>query len=193
MNAPSKAKEARLPPALLAELLRYEPETGRFHWRPRGRHLFKSDRSFAAFATLFEGKEALTSMCADGYLNGAVLGVAVKAHRVAWALATGAWPDADIDHVDGDRSNNRISNLREADRGLNCQNRKARRGSTSGYLGVSLRKKTGKWLAQIGVEGKHMHLGYFDTEEQAFAAYCKAKADLHPFNPVPREAQNGPV
>lgn len=190
MTRPNRKKEARLTPALLNHLLRYEPDTGRLFWRPRDRSMFKSDRSAAMFRGRFEGREALTATCAFGYKNGVVDGVSVKAHRAIWALWFGLWPGEDIDHIDGDRTNNRISNLREATRGLNCQNRKAQASSTSKYLGVSWKTKQGKWLAQITAGGVAEHLGYHDTEEAAFAAYCEAKARLHPFNPTPREVSH---
>lgn len=105
-------------------------------------------------------------------------------HRVAWALTHGRWPAADIDHIDGDPSNNRLSNLREATRGQNMQNRRgAQRNSRSGVIGVWKAKKdlSKPWKAVIVVDRRAQHLGYFASKEEASSAYLAAKKAVHPF------------
>ncbi len=115
-------------------------------------------------------REALTARDQQGYLVGKALGRMVRAHRVVWALATGAWPDGDIDHIDGDVTNNRIENLRVVDSAANNKNQKLPRNNTSGVIGVSWRAAAGKWEAQIKVNRKRHHLGCFSTLAAAAAA-----------------------
>jgi hypothetical protein len=92
-------------PDLLRKLLRYEPETGKLFWRERDREFFKSDRDYKVWNIRFAGKEAFTaSDC--GYKTGKVFGKTYRAHRIIWALQTGAWPRDEIDHIDQDKSNN---------------------------------------------------------------------------------------
>jgi hypothetical protein len=89
------------------------------------------------------------------------------AHRLAWALHYGEEPSLEIDHINGERSDNRIANLRLATRGENCKNVKA--------AGVRFEADRGKWLARICVDYKQMNLGRFATEQEARAAYAAAK------------------
>lgn len=109
----------------------------------------------------------------------------VAAHRIVFALTHGYWPPDEIDHRNGVRSENKIVNLREATHAENGQNRKRRSDNTSGYPGVSWSKEDRKWRAMIMVSERAVYLGHFDTPEQAFARYLAAKAELHPFAPLP--------
>lgn len=118
---------------------------------------------------------------ADGYL---VLGVAGKtylSHRLAWLWVYGKWPTEHIDHINGNPADNRICNLREATRSLNMQNlRRAKTSNvSSGLLGVTAHKKSGKWIAQIYTNGRTKFLGYFVGKEDAHAAYLAAKRLAH--------------
>ena len=102
------------------------------------------------------------------------------AHRLAWLYVNGYCPPGDIDHINGDRAANRISNLRLATRSENLQNQsKAQKHNKTGLLGVSHRR--GKFRAQIRVDGKKMHIGTFPTPEEAHTAYLEAKRQFHPF------------
>ena len=105
------------------------------------------------------------------------------AHRLAWLFATGEWPKETIDHINGDRGDNRIANLRDVPRRINCENqRKARSVNRVGLLGVSRAtgNRPGKpYTAFIGVRGKSVGLGYFPTAELAHEAYLAAKRRLH--------------
>jgi len=117
-------------------------------------------------------------MRADGYLLVQVDGIKLLAHRVAFAIANGQWPVGQIDHIDGNRSNNRLLNLRDVEPATNCENQRYARGSTkSGILGV--RPMRGRWASSIKVRGVRHHLGTFDTPELASAAYLAAKRELH--------------
>lgn len=84
-----------------------------------------------------------------------------------------------VDHIDGDGLNNRRENLRPATSSQNNRNAKRRSDNTSGFKGVTWRRRERKWAAQIRVDGKNMYLGHFDSPEAAHAAYCKASAELH--------------
>ena len=163
-------------PEQLRELLRYEPETGKLFWKERPREACATNRSFGIWKSRFAGKEALA--CIDeGYKTGFMFSSKQRAHRVAWAIYYGQWPKDQIDHINQDRSDNRISNLREA---ANCQNQwniSVRSSSRTGLKGVGFRN--GKYLARICVEGNRIFLGYFPTKESAHAAYCNAAEKYH--------------
>lgn len=108
--------------------------------------------------------------------------------RLAWFYMTGEWPEATVDHEDGDGLNNAWYNLRKATHSQNAQNRVIRVNSTSGYLGVYYNVRSKKWQAEIGVDGYRLRLGYYNTSEEAHRAYLNAKAIVHPFQPIPRAA-----
>ena len=119
-----------------------------------------------------------------GWIDGAyrrieIDGRAYLAHRLAWLVANGEWPAADIDHRDGRGLNNGGENLRDVTRTVNSQNRRAaNKNSGCGFLGVS---RNGKgWAGRIWVPPKLIHLGTFDTPQQAHSAYVEAKRRLHP-------------
>lgn len=115
-----------------------------------------------------------------GYGSVCFMGVPHKVHRLVWALHYGSWPTDHVDHIDGNRSNNALANLRLADRSINQQNqRRARSDNKLGLLGVSTKKATGKFVAQIGISGRKVNLGTFSTAEEAHAAYVEAKRRLH--------------
>jgi hypothetical protein len=94
------------------------------------------------------------------------------AHRLAWFYINGEMPSDQIDHINGNRSDNRFSNLRKATAQENLWNVKKHVDNKSGYKGVHFHKPNGKWRAQGMLRGKRHHLGLFDTPEQAYAAYC---------------------
>ena len=105
---------------------------------------------------------------------------AIRAHRLAWALHTGGWPKGEIDHIDGDESNNRIVNLRDVSKSVNQQNKRLPRvDSKSGFIGVCWHKGGGKWSAQITVHGKSIYLGLFSDPAEAHSTYIAAKRRLH--------------
>lgn len=100
-------------------------------------------------------------------------------HRVAWLLHHGAWPVHGIDHINGDKSDNRIANLREATQHQNGGNQRLRRNNTSGFKGVCWDTWTNRWVATIMAHGKHHNLGRFDSPEDAHAAYMTAAVELY--------------
>jgi len=147
------------------DLLDYDRATGALTWKEsRGR--------------VSRGQEA-GGIGGHGYKILHIDGKAYHAHRIAWLHVHGRLPPKHLDHIDGDRSNNRFENLREVSNAENQQNlKRARSHSKTGTLGVSIHK--GRWRAQIVVSGKAKHLGRFATREEAAAAYLIAKRAFHP-------------
>jgi hypothetical protein len=94
-------------------------------------------------------------------------------HILVWLAETGTFPERGLDHINGNRADNRFANLRLATAQQNNENIGRRRDNTSGFRGVSL-TKTGRWMAQIQSKGVKKHLGYFDTPEAAHAAYVQS-------------------
>ena len=118
----------------------------------------------------------------EGYLQTSIDGRLCLVHRVVWAYMHGEWPQGQIDHIDGDRSNNRLLNLRDVSPRVNSQNQRQPQGKTaSGFLGVSRCGR--RWKAVIRSEdGKDMHLGVRDTPEEAHGLYVAAKREIHQGN-----------
>ena len=162
-----------LAPERLNEVLRYDPESGKLFWRDRGREFFETQRAFSTWNARYAGLEAFTSV-KEGYRIGTVFGVKMRAHRVIWALVYGCWPTAFIDHINGQRDDNRLSNLRQATRSENAMNRRLQVHSTSGFKGVCFDKSAGKWVAHIKRDGVRRTLGRFSSADEAAAAYNSA-------------------
>lgn len=145
-------------------LLCYDPTTGLFTHRVNGHKRAAGD--------------VTGRLDSKGYVRVRLLGYEFKAHRLAWLLTYGAWPQAEIDHINGCPSDNRIVNLRDVSVAVNGWNRKnAMRNNKTGLLGVCA--VGGKFHAQIKAKGVQHFLGVFATAEEAHAAYLAAKAELH--------------
>lgn len=114
-----------------------------------------------------------------GYRGVSLEGKFVRAHRVCWALAHGEWPAGEIDHINGDPADNRITNLRLCVRRQNGKNLAVQKRNRSGYKGVVRDKARGKWLARVVADYQVHNLGRFDTPEEAATAYNAAAAKLH--------------
>lgn len=125
------------------------------------------------------------SMMRCGYEIIAIDRLKYVAHRLAWFYVHGKWPPHEIDHINGDRADNRIVNLRQATTSQNLQNqRKAQVTSKTGLLGVSYNgspHRERRWFARICVNQKTKVIGYFHTPEEAHAAYLEAKRKVHAF------------
>lgn len=116
----------------------------------------------------------------NGYARITILGRRYYAHRLAWFYMTGEWPSMEIDHRNGDRSDNRWDNLRDVAPLVNKQNkRSASVSSKSGILGVSWDAPRRAWVARIKVGMVYKYLGRFDDIEAARHAYLAAKRKFH--------------
>lgn len=176
-------------PEILNKLLRYDAETGRLFWKWRDASFFDGDKIKAkSWNNRFSGKEALTALEVYGYRHGHVCGMKLKAHRVVWAMVHGAWPDGCIDHINGDPSDNRISNLRSVTHAENSRNRALSKNNTSGIVGVYWRGDRNVWKACIEIDGTQIHLGNFLEKSDAISARRKAERDagFHPNHGRPR-------
>lgn len=114
-----------------------------------------------------------------GYIAIGINKTVIFAHRIAWALHYGKWPIGEIDHKNRNRSDNRISNLREVNHSDNCFNRSMQTNNSSGLKGVSWHAVAQKWQAHISANRKVRYLGLFENKEDAYRAYCNASKDLH--------------
>jgi hypothetical protein len=137
-------------------LLNYDPETGLFRWRV--------DRGRTAKVGWVAG-----SIDSSGHRQIMIRGRGYAAHRLAWLIVHGEMPDAEVDHRNGERDDNRIANLRLASDLEQAANRRPR--GRSRYKGVTFHRRQRKWHAAIGGTKTRTHLGTFDTEEDAAAAY----------------------
>ena len=138
----------------------------------------------------FRKKTGVIAGCIDksnGYKKIQVKGTIYRAHRLAWLYVYGEFPEINLDHINGDRSDNRISNLRMATALENAQNRKTHSNNKSGFAGVSFHKSSGLWRSQLAVDGVKKYVGYFKCIEQAKSAYKSAKSKYHAFSPSLRE------
>lgn len=159
----------------LRERFDYDAETGVVTYSGRERaNLPPSARSRRA------GKAAGWKDTA-GHLNIKIKSIDFLLHRVIWTMVTGEEPKGQIDHINGDKTDNRWSNLRIATGSINAQNlHKAYANSSSGVLGVSPGITNGTWLANIRINRVLIRLGTFKSKEDASDAYLNAKALLHP-------------
>lgn len=153
------AEEAR-------QFLDYNPETGVFTWRV--------GRSGTARVGSIAGR-----VDSGGYIQIAIYGRRYQAHRLAWLIIHGVWPEKHIDHINGKPRDNRLCNLRLATQSENLCNTKRRSDNTSGLKGVSWHNASKKWRARIAIYRQTKVLGYFATPEEAHAAYCNAARELH--------------
>ncbi|WP_429004271.1 HNH endonuclease [Roseixanthobacter psychrophilus] len=113
-----------------------------------------------------------------GYMILSVKGRELYAHRVAWALYYGEWPEVQVDHINRERDDNRIVNLRLATNSQNQANTVARVNSKSGIRGVVYRPDKNRWVAQITCDGRQYQIGSFQSEAEAAAAYAQRSRAL---------------
>ena len=114
-----------------------------------------------------------------GYIRGKIHQKGYAEHILIWLYHYGVWPKDQIDHINGNRSDNRLENLREVNNQQNQFNSSASRNSTSKYKGVSWHKASGKWQAKISIDRKHYYLGIYNTEQEAVKAYNNSAKFYH--------------
>jgi hypothetical protein len=157
--------ESRLSPERLRANLLYNHVTGQFLWNKKWRGVAR-------------GKKA-GCVLSRGYVQIMVDGEKHLAHRLAWFYVFGVWPALQIDHINGDKQDNRIENLRDVNGSVNSHNAIKPVGAT-GKRGVKFDKERQKWRSSISVDGKERYLGRFETIDEAETAYLIAKAKLVP-------------
>lgn len=148
----------------LKELLSYDPATGVFRWRVKPSRAVSIDD----IAGSVDRTNGYRRIALDGKKN-------YKAHRLAWLYVTGEWPQGDLDHINLDKDDNRIANLREATGSQNCANQKAKRNGLKGAYRLGQRW----WQAVIVKHGKRFYLGCFATELEAHNVYSEAAKKVH--------------
>jgi len=179
-------------PDELRQLLRYEPETGKLFWRYCSVYLFEPSKFHSAkrvcqmWNAKYAGKQAITASDRR-YLIGKVRGRMLKAHRIAWAIFYGNWPEGQIDHINGNTVDNRIQNLRDVSSCENSRNRSRktlsrysarRRKQDAECFGVSWDDRKSRWSARIGHANGEIYLGMYRTKFEAIAARKAAERVL---------------
>jgi hypothetical protein len=145
----------------LREVLNYDPDTGIFRW------LICAGSSSAGRVA---GGRTL-----DGYNQIRIDGVMHRSNLLAWMYMTGEWPSEFVDHENRIKHDDRWKNLRLATRSQNAMNRESQSNNTSGAKGVNVvNKKSKPFRCRIKADGKHIHLGYFATLEEAEKVYIEA-------------------
>ena len=153
---------------ILKTIIEYDCITGLFKWKER-----LQKRKIDWFGGYKQS---------DGYMQIRILNKKYMAHRLAWLYCYGKFPQNIIDHINRNKSDNRIKNLREATYSENQQNTDKKSNNKSGYKGVAYEKVAKKWRSQISVNGKRIHIGYFNTKEEAAEAYKTTSSKLFSHN-----------
>jgi hypothetical protein len=176
------AKDTHIPIPYLHECFWIVPP--RVHWRVRPLHHFDSESSWRSFNSRFAGRPAGTMLASGRVHICLTIGgreQLIYSPRIVWALVHGSWPADQLGHKNQNRADDQLRNLREATHAQNHQNRPLPSNNTSGVKGVSLDRRSGKWLAHIGANGRIIHLGYFPGKADAVQARKDAETRYHPF------------
>lgn len=158
---------------LLGRIVRYEASTGHLYWLKRPASMFQSIGECNRWNTRYAGQRAFR-INADGYISGMIFRKMYRGHILAWALARGEWPAGHVDHINGNRADNRLENLRVVSVSQNARNTKRRSTNTSGRVGVCA--SGNGWRAYIREGGKNIHLGCFLSLDLAAEARQRAEA-----------------
>lgn len=163
---------SKLPtPDRIRQLVQFDPETTTFTHLPRVPSDFpegpRQEVQCRIWNTRYAGKPALASKDKHGYLVGCMDNYPVKTHRVLWAYIHGAWPDGDLDHINGDKADNRLENLRVVTHAENMRNMRMPSTNTSGHVGIYKDPIANSYIVKIG---KRLHVGRWPTMEEALAA-----------------------
>lgn len=168
------ASKPNITPEHLRQLIRYDADTGKMFWRWRN----GDNRQTLSWNNRFAGKEAITANQGNGYLSGNVNNKTYLAHRLAFCIHHGYWPKGHIDHINGQRTDNRISNLRDVSPSQNQKNRKLSCNNKSGVTGVHYDKPSGNWVASINTPNGRSKLGTFAFFEDAVSSRRSAEREF---------------
>jgi hypothetical protein len=160
----------------IRQLIRYEPDTGKVFWKKRDVSLFKSSRSCRSWNTRYAGKEIM-NIDGKGYNSVFIMGEQYRVHRLIWLLVYGHFPKI-IDHINGDKLDNRLENLKEVTQQENLMNQRRSSKNTSGVTGVYFNKKRGLWCAQMKFNGETYHLGSSKNKEEVIEMRKKEEQRL---------------
>lgn len=175
----SRPTKTQLSAEEVRAVLIYQPDKGCLIWKPRPIDLFNDDlRAQKSWNSRFGGQQAFRATNNHGYKVGTIFGKIYTAHRVAWCIENGEWPALQIDHINGDKADNRLLNLREVSNSENHKNQKAPATNTSGTVGVYHEPRTGAWVAQIYHQGQRRNLGTFQDKSRAIEARKEAEREL---------------
>lgn len=159
----------------------FDYRNGKLFWKHRPVSDFNSAREWKIINTLYAGKEAGT------YANGGYRVVKtkefrVRVHRLVWIYFYGEPPNREIDHINGNPEDNRISNLRIVTATENRRNMARPKNNTSGVIGVSYRANRKKWRAYIMIDNRQITLGHYKKKEEAILARKRAEEEIgfHP-------------
>lgn len=155
----------------LKSILNYDHDTGVFKWKHRS-DIPKEIN--ARFSSMMTGEKL-----DHGYRRIVINSKKYYAHRLAWLYVNGYFPKITIDHIDGDKSNNKISNLREATYSQNQCNLGTAKNNRSGLKGVTYDKRQNNWFARIKINKKQIYLGSYGCPTAAHFAYCRAAKQYH--------------
>ena len=164
-------------PELANSLLTYNPRTGELTWKARDASLFSTRKDCLAWNNRFAGKPAFCYKDSNGYAVGSVFGEKYSAHRIIWLMAHEEWPDGHIDHINHNRSDNRMHNLRVVTQCENGRNLCKAKNNSSGVTGVPWCKRSRRWKPQITVDGKKIYLGTFTDLSEAVRARKEAEKE----------------
>ncbi|EMC4554010.1 HNH endonuclease [Cronobacter sakazakii] len=166
--------------AYLYQCFDHNEVDGTLTWKVRPQEHFKNARSCSAWNARFSGKRAGGPN--NGYMRVEINKKPIGCHSVIWAMTHGCYPSGMIDHINGDRSDNRLINLRVTDYDGNAKNQRVPRNNKSGAIGVHWNIQIDKWMASIRVSNKLIHLGCFDDIDDAVSARKKAEVEygFHP-------------
>lgn len=163
--------------AKAAGMVDYNPDTGVMVWRAKD----AGEPDAARWNSRYAGKECGT-VDDKGYRRvlfrfGDGAPFRIRAHRLAWVISFGSLPVGEIDHINQDKGDNRLANLRDVPKAINQRNGTRKGNNTSGVTGVSWHKQRGKWCAQASIGGKHYHLGLFEELTEAETAARKFRSE----------------
>ena len=146
---------------ILESLLDYNADSGEIKW------------TYANSKNTNKGKVAGTKL-SNKYIRIFIYGKLYQAHRLAWYMYYGKEPEYGLDHIDGNKHNKAIDNLRDIPQSGNAKNSSLSKANSSGFTGVTFMRRSKKWRSRIMVDGSDIHLGFYDDKQKAISARVRA-------------------